>query len=235
MFVVLGLIMKTGIRAAAFAVGFAMCGALGSASAASIVFFDDFEEDSYGMYANLKNWNVTDGNVDVVGGGRHFDWWKGSGLYVDMAGNLAGTIETKLAFDLVVGATYELSFDYAKYSRSTETLFFGVGDEYSNSLALGANPSDSFSFFTTTFVATGGLSRIVFGTTGPETAGVDKAGPVIDNVMLSLMGPQPDFSLSAPIGDGRSSTSVVPVPPALPLLFSALAGLAFLRRRRGAR
>lgn len=84
-------------------------------------------------------------------------------------------------------------------------------------------------------MATGGLSRIVFGTTGPETAGVDKAGPVIDNVMLSLMGPQPDFSLSAPIGDGRSSTSVVPVPPALPLLFSALAGLAFLRRRRGAR
>ena len=211
--------MKSLLRAVALAAALGGSAAVGAAHATSVVFFDDFEDDVYRHNSGLTHWNVTDGTIDVVGGGGLYDWWPGNGYYVDLDGSsrISGRIETKKTFELAPGALYEFSFDYARSHSRPETIFYGVG-RFESVLLLPGVVKHDFITFSTSFTA---LDRFV--TISLATTGNDNIGPKVDNV--GLFGPPP-----APPSSGV--TAAVPTPEALPLLLTALGGLAFLKRRR---
>lgn len=218
--------MNRQLRAAALAVGLGAFGAVGAASASSVVFFDDFDADAI-MRGNqpgmeLINWRITDGYVDVIGvaGDKTwYDYWPGNGAYVDLDGTgwLAGRIETKDAFSLLLGEVYSLSFDYAKNGANKEVLHFGVGD-FSETLILPKGMMGAFVTFTVEFTSTNTLATIFF-----AAEGKDNKGPVIDNVLL--FGPLAPAFAAGPV-------VATPLPPGLALLATALAGFVFLSRRR---
>lgn len=143
------------------------------------------------------------------------DFFPGNGLYVDLDGGTlqAARIETRDKLDLVVGATYNLSFDYNRNydSQTDEFLTFGVGG-VSGALSIPAyTMRSSLLTYSMNFIASQGASSLFF-----DAAGGDNMGPLIDNVRLS------EVAIPAP------------VPAALPLMLSALGALAALRRRRRA-
>lgn len=216
--------------AAALMAGVCCVPPAGGAIAGSIVFQDDFGADKLGYNGHLENWNVINGSIDVIGatGGKSISNFfpnAGNEVNVDLDGTtgMAGAIETKQAFDLVLGETYSLSFSYARTGTTSETILFGVGG-FGDSLVIESGPRpEAFSHHAVEFVALDSLATIYFG-----TAGGDNIGPAIDDILLSLITP-------AITPNAAAGPSPVPVPAALPLLLSAIGGMAFAsRRRRGA-
>lgn len=70
-------------------------------------------------YSGFINWNVTGGNVDLIGPGL-FDLLPGNGLYVDLAGSTApayGLMTSKNTFSLDSGHAYRLSVTLAGNQR----------------------------------------------------------------------------------------------------------------------
>lgn len=219
-----GFTMKALFRAVALAAALGASAAVGAAHASSVVFFDDFEDDAYQHNSGLAHWIVTEGSIDVIGGGGHYDWWTGNGYYVDLDGSsrLSGKIETKETFELVLGALYEFSFDYARSHSRAETIFYSVGS-FEGELYLPGAVKHGFVTFSTVFQA---LDQFV--TISLATTGNDNVGPKVDNV--GLFGPLALRLAAAPSSQGV--TAAVPTPEALPLLLTALGGLVFLNRRR---
>lgn len=218
-----GFTMKALFRAVALAAGLGASAAVGAAHASSVVFFDDFEDDAYQHNSGLAHWIVTEGSIDVIGGGGHYDWWTGNGYYVDLDGSslLSGRIETKETFELVLGALYEFSFDYARSHSRAETIFYSIGS-FEGELVLPGAVKHGFVTFSTVFQA---LDQFV--TISLATTGNDNIGPKVDNV--GLFGP---LALRLAPAPSQGVTAAVPTPEALPLLLTALGGLAFLNRRR---
>lgn len=218
--------MSNWLRAATLSAGLVVYGAA-AAQAASVLFFDDFEAETLGRNAELTRWNVTAGAVDVIGAGGSYDWFPGNGLYVDLDGSqmLAGRIETKRTFDLVLGGAYRLSFDYAKNGERAETLSFGVGSAGSQiGIAKGywsgwKTHSGEFRAHEFAFVALETRATIFF-----AAAGTDNRGPILDNVEL--------FGPLAPLAPAPAQVVATPVPPAALLLFSAVSGVWLAGRAR---
>jgi hypothetical protein len=66
-------------------------------------------------FNGFQNWNVSGGNVDLIGNG-FFDLLPGNDLYVDLGGTSAphnGTMTTKDTFPVVAGHTYSLTVKLA--------------------------------------------------------------------------------------------------------------------------
>ncbi|MFN3260682.1 MAG: VPLPA-CTERM sorting domain-containing protein [Pikeienuella sp.] len=215
--------MKALFRAVALAAALGASAAVGAAHATSVVFFDDFEDETHWHNAQLTHWNVTNGAIDVVGGGYSFLWLGGDGLFLDLEGsmNMAGRIETKRTFELVLGELYEFSFDYARTHTRPETIFYSIGS-IDGRLNLPGAIKHGFMSFSTTFLAVDQFVTISLSTTG-----TDNIGPKVDNV--GLFGP---LALRLAAAPSQGVTAAVPTPEALPLLLTALGGLVFLNRRR---
>lgn len=100
-----------------------LCLAFASATwAGPTLLSDNFNNETPGTVADLTQWNVIDGSIDVIGEGTAWDLFpgKGYGLYVDMDGDEGGTIVSKESFDLKPG-TYALRFDLAGANRELAT------------------------------------------------------------------------------------------------------------------
>lgn len=176
-----------------------------AASAATVIFEDNFDGEAYGLNQGLNNWAVSDGTIDVIGTG--FFEIAGPGTYLDMDGSTrnAGRITTLAVFNVVAGEAYSLAFDYGKNGSGAETLSFGFGG-WTDSLALAAGAMAGFSSVVYNFTASvTGQTSLFF-----ENSGGDNQGALLDNVSLSA----------------------VPLPAGGLMLIGGLAALAALRRRK---
>ncbi|RMF35976.1 MAG: PEP-CTERM sorting domain-containing protein [Alphaproteobacteria bacterium] len=199
--------MKKLMLATAFLLG------LGHAAGAVTVFSDNFNGESVGQNVTLSKWQVRQGSVDVLGPGLG-SVYSGTGKYVDLGGstNKAGTIRTR-RIKLVKGATYRLSFDVGVAGTKPERLVFGLYRNVRYALKSPKGGLPAMKRVSRTFTATSGAGWLFF-----KGFGRDNSGALIDNVRLrKLSPPQP-----------------VPVPAALGLFATAIAGLGLigLRRRR---
>jgi Ca2+-binding RTX toxin-like protein len=169
----------------------------------AVEFFDYFFSDNLGTPANAFNgfiqWNVTGGSVDLVGGigpgvfGAPPE--QPAGRYVDLGGSTGdpGRFETRLAYPVVAGQTYNFTFDYRSTGGDLNSATAFVGDQQFNV----STSATSFQRFSANFTATEtGAVRITF--QGNE-ADTDNSGIGVDGI---LFGPV--------VGQGGSSTLATP-------------------------
>ncbi len=190
-----------------------------ASQAATVLFQDDFNSDSYALNGTPTGWKVTSGTVDIIGSGTPYDFLPGNGMYIDMDGSTThqGRLRTVQTFNFVPGQTYTLSYQLAGSQRDwsprdrVRASFRDTGGH----LVPGTNQvtnlayTAGFTTFTETFtVAAPVTARLVFSAISRVS---DNAGLLLDNVKLTA----------------------VPLPGAALLMLSGLAGLgAFARRRR---
>jgi hypothetical protein len=181
------------------------------ATAAQIIFFDDFDSENGGVpvlnYAGFSQWAVSDGTVDLIGNG-YFDFLPGHGLYVDMDGSTHNAgIMTSDSFTFIDGALYTLTFDLAGSHRGTAdsvVVMVTVGGLVNQVITLSS--ADGFTPYTITFI---GSSAYGPGALSFAGVGGDNVGLLLDDVMLT-------------VPDGGAT---------LTLLGCALLGLGVVRRR----
>ncbi|TGD42369.1 VPLPA-CTERM sorting domain-containing protein [Pseudotabrizicola sediminis] len=194
-------------RFTALAAAALLAGAL-SAQAATVTLFDDtFEADSAGVsnfitVNNLTNWNVTQGNVDILGAGFNC-----TGC-IDLDGTGGGVpakLETKQSFSFLDGITYTFSLFFSAGSAEETVTLGAIGSSFS--FLAGKVPS----VYTTSVVGSALTSPVFISLSGP----VNNIGPYLDRVLITYDAPSP-----------------VPLPAAAPLLLAALGGLGLVARRR---
>lgn len=203
-------------RRARSAFRLALCAAAAAAAltaattaSATVVFSDEFNDDAGAFAAtSLANWNVVQGNVDVL---PHLGHACGAGavgncLDLDGTGSPApAIIETTSSFSFIAGEEYELTFDFRT----------GTAND-SFTVSLGAFFSETFSGYgfpfevTRTFaIGADGSAPIRFAL-GPTP---NQAGPYLDTVTLTR-------------------TADVPAPAAIGLFGLGLLGLGLVDRRK---
>lgn len=175
---------------------------------AAPVFSDNFDASVSGLNVVPTGWTVSDGTVDVVGGGFCV-----SGLCVDLDGSTGNAGILSRDFALLGGLDYTLSFDLSGSKRGGGTddilITFGTSTLFLNDLA-GAAPYTTYSLDFTP--SNDGIFSISF-----ANAGGDNIGALLDNLVLI---------------SGDTPNGTVPEPGTLVLLGLGLAGLAFTRRRK---
>lgn len=174
---------------------------------AAPVFSDNFDASVSGLNVVPTGWTVSDGTVDVVGGGFCV-----SGLCVDLDGSTGNAGILSRDFALLGGLDYTLSFDLSGSKRGgTDDVLitFGTSTLFLDDLA-GAAPYTNYSLDFTP--GSDGIFSISF-----ANAGGDNIGALLDNLVLI---------------SGDTPNGTVPEPGTLVLLGLGLAGLAFTRRRK---
>jgi len=152
----------------------------GSAWAAAPVFSDNFDGSVQGLNVVPTGWTVTDGTVDVVGGGYCV-----SGLCVDLDGSSGNAGVLSHDFSLDAGVLYTLAFDLSGNKRGGSddvTISFG-----SASLPLTGVPFNApYTTYTLDFTpGTAGVYTVSF-----ANAGGDNIGTLLDNVVITAV-PEP--------------------------------------------
>lgn len=179
----------TPFLAAVFALQF-----LATVGSAAVLFDDNFDAENGGTaqfsYANFTNWDVTAGQVDLIGSAGLGDIYPGHGLYVDLDGSPGqGRMETKSVFNLSPGQ-YRLSFEIGNNPRVGPTVHTNsariiVADVFSEDFTrTGDSTFDPIERFITVNAATSG--RIIAQSLTPA----DFAGIVLDRVRLERV-PEP--------------------------------------------
>ncbi|MCG8544180.1 MAG: VPLPA-CTERM sorting domain-containing protein [Alphaproteobacteria bacterium] len=186
-------------------VGLALMGMAGQTSAAVVTsFFDDFEAEPYGIpHSDFAQWVVNDGSVDTVGpvpAGFDVDC-QGSNVCVDLDGTNTSGAPTLVTKDSFAVGTYKLSFDLgSQFTNPGDTVTISLGD-YSETFSV---PGVLWQTF---------MRTVSVSTTSPSAelrfvhSATDNNGIKLDNV----------------------SVSAVPLPAALPLFLTMLAGMGLLR------
>ena len=178
-------------------------------SHAAIEFSDDFDASVSGLNVVPTSWTVTDGTVDVVGGG-----FCQSGLCVDLDGSTGNAGILSRSFDLTGGVEYTLSFDISGSKRGGSddvVVVFGSASRTFEDLA-GSAP---YATATLAFMpGASGSFAVSF-----ANAGGDNVGALIDNVSITS-------AVAAPIPEPESY--------ALMVLGLGVIG-AVARRRRSAK
>ena len=163
-----------------------------SSAAAQQIFFDDFDDETWGLNKAPSGWTVTNGTVDIIGAGSPHDLRPGNGLYIDLDGssNDAGLLSTALSF--AAGTLYELSFDVAGSWRpdGNNTMTYGIDFDAMAALDVllpitlpAQQDFTRLSLLFSTPVATTG--RIVF-----DHIGNDNMGLLLDDVRVAAI-PEP--------------------------------------------
>lgn len=194
---------------------------LATPASAQQLFLDDFNTETLGTNAvSITNWNISSGNIDVIGNPGFFEFYPGNGRYLDMDGSTsnAGRIETITVFNLTPG-DYTLSFDQGKNGSSAESMNISVGSVFTN---LFSSPAGSVPAlinrefnFTVGAATTGTIVFDHLGNDNTSNTG-DNAGIVVDNVRLVRI------------------VTTVPEPSALALLLPIMGvfGVAMVRRNK---
>ncbi|MCF7999321.1 MAG: VPLPA-CTERM sorting domain-containing protein [Methylovulum sp.] len=187
---------------------------------ASTVFSDNFDSNALGLGTNLNpvvpaSWSVNNGTVDIIGNPNSFDFLPGNGRYIDLDGssNDAGVLSR--AFNLSSGVNYLANFYLAGSHRGTSesgTVTFGTSSlNYSFIAYNSLNPSPQhsntgFTLYSLLFTPTSsGNYNLTFANNGN-----DNVGALLDNVTVTA----------------------TPIPAAIWLFGSALAGLVGVSRRK---
>ena len=183
-----------------------VAGSLGAQAAP--VFSDNFDASVSGLNVVPTGWTVSDGTVDVVGGGFCV-----SGLCVDLDGSTGNAGILSRDFALVGGVDYTLNFDLSGSKRGSGTddilISFGTATLFLDDLAAAA----PYTTYSLDFLpGSDGIFSISF-----ANAGGDNIGALLDNLVLTS-------------GDPPNGT--IPEPGVLALLGIGLAGLALIRRRK---
>jgi RHS repeat-associated protein len=155
----------------------------GSANLTRMLLDDTFDTENGGAaslnYANLANWNITRGCVDLIGNGS-FDLFPGNGLYLDLDGScgLAGRIESKTQFALEPG-TYELTFSLGGSQRGdTNSVTVHLGEVLTETFTLPTNAGLA-PITRSVVVSAPTTARLIF-----DHAGADNIGLSLDRVRL---------------------------------------------------
>jgi len=194
---------------------------LAPASAASIVFDDDFTEQgaagnfSQINFTTLANFSIANGSVDFyTNGGFGLPCPSNGCLDLDGTTGNAARLETA-GFNLTSGLDYTLALNIAGNQRggASDSLTFGLisagGVLAQTTVTLPINAG--FQSVTVAFSALGDVVGRIF----IDHAGGDNFGILLDRVTLT-----------------SSDVTTVPLPAALPLLGFGLAGLSLMKRRR---
>ncbi|MEM7555294.1 MAG: PEP-CTERM sorting domain-containing protein [Cyanobacteria bacterium P01_A01_bin.84] len=167
------------------------------AFAKNILLKDNFDTENYGQaetdYSNLKNWNVTDGSVDLIGNGT-FDFRPGNGLYLDLDGSQynAGKLESKGEYKFNAGEIIELSFDFLgrndfddSYLKNDEVIV-SLGSLFKETFSADAlnltSKGPTVSIKRNIKVESPTFAKLVF-----DHKGGDFGGLLLDNVELSVI------------------------------------------------
>jgi hypothetical protein len=189
--------MKRSILAAALAVTLAAMPAQ-----AATIFFDDFNTENGGVelfnYSPFANFTVTNGTVDLIGGGGANDLLPGNGMYVDLDGSTRDAgIMTSVGIAAPAG-DYQLIFDIAGSQRgSNDTAMIkvigGLSSNYTT-LLLTLGTGFPFTTFTIDFtLAAADTLQLIFAGEGGNDGG-DNIGLLLDDVRLdnvSVVDPTP--------------------------------------------
>jgi hypothetical protein len=189
--------MRRSILAAAFAVTLAAMPAQ-----AATIFFDDFNAENGGVelfnYSTFANFTVSNGTVDLLGGGGPFDLLPGNGMYVDLDGTTQDAgVMTSGVFNLAAG-DYQLIFDMAGSQRGSNdtaliTAFGALSTNYVT-LALTLGTGFPFTTFTLDFTLAA-ADAVQFSFAGNAgNPGGDNIGLLLDDVRLdnvSVVDPTP--------------------------------------------
>jgi hypothetical protein len=177
--------------------------AVGSAAQGATVFTDNFDASISGLNVTPTGWTVTDGTVDVVGGGLCV-----GGLCVDLDGSTSNAGVLSHSFALTGGVTYTAAFDLSGSQRGSNddvTILFGT-----SSLVLSVLSGDPYASHSLNFTpAVSGSFDLSF-----SNAGGDNLGALLDNVEIT------------------TAEAAVPEPQTYVLIGLGLLTLAPTRQRR---
>ena len=201
-------------------------------ASANVVFSENFDGENSGAsalsFTGFSQFDVTQGEVDIIASGDFtIDCAGGSGSCLDLdgaAGNNPTSEIVSAPIELIAGTQYTFSFDFSGGQvlslidnpafGASDTFIASIGDLVSTTITV--MRGDAFQTFMTTFVAQATETvSISFLTPGAS----DFIGAKLDNVLL----------VEVPLLDDTVTT---PLPGALPLLISGLAGLGFASRRK---
>ncbi len=179
----------------------------GTSSAAPTVtlFSDNFDGYGFALYWDGGSaWDVTDGDVDLIGEGTPYDFGLGHGKYVDLDGNGdPGVLATTMTFELLPGVKYTLQFDIAGNQATvddpvpseTDTVRVVLGPL----VAVGTIPNDQpFTTIVLDFWGDGSVSALSF----ENLDGQDRQGALLDNVLLVAHVPSPGAVILGSLGVG---------------------------------
>jgi hypothetical protein len=173
---------------------------------ANVVLLDDFNSENGGAgavtYNSFVNWTVTGGTVDLIGNG-FYDYYPGTGLYVDLDGstNQPGKMASGGQAD---PGSYVFAFDLAgshygaDYETETATVTVSLGGivQYSTNITLATfNPWVHYVIPIT--VASSTTGEVSF-----QNWGNDNVGLLLDNVSIGGVIPAPGAVLLGSIGIG---------------------------------
>ena len=206
---------------AALAVSVVFCTLAAPASAAVVVFDDDFDEFgslpqlAFSGLTQLDNFSVVSGTIDVFTN-LGDDLSCPSNACIDLGGSSLSDLRMETVdLNLTSGVDYTLSLHVSGNQREPDVDLMIFGLNGTNGLTifkfLSLFSSDAFQTVSLDFfVSVDTVAKIFI-----EHEGADFAGIILDRVTLTA-----------------NNVSTVPLPGALPLLALGLAGLGVLKRRR---
>ncbi|WP_395018288.1 hypothetical protein [Dongia sp.] len=189
----------------------------GGAQAAT-VFSEDFSGAGVGTHVlgtiGGTQFEVTSGDVDIIGPG-FFSCVSGATKCLDLIGSAGqGTIKSNVGIDLIAGTTYTIA-----YADVLQGFAAGPTPSIDYTVSLGSHSFNLQSIPTTTLVSlsfTAAVTELGALLAFASTSNIDGShGPVLSGISIDAV-------------------ATTPIPAALPLFASALAGMGFVgwRRRR---